>query len=93
MSLIFGYIIIVNMVSFVVLYFMSTKQVKDNNNNNNNNTYLLLLSFLGGSIGLNLGSEMFGIMVDNKIIKFWSKFIFFLELCAIFAVIYITKGI
>ena len=89
MNFIVGYLIVVNMVSFMVLYYMSRNEVKTNMRKVN--IYFIILSLLGGSIGLIIGRDMFSIMLDNKSLKNWPKIILFLEICIAIVAVYLVK--
>lgn len=86
-SFIVGYVIIINMIGFIILYLkVRTDCIKLSEKKLN--IILLVLSLIGGFIGVLTGAEMLQYERDNKLFKRWIPLIIFLEIVGIVLIIY-----
>ena len=76
-NIIIGYLIIINIVTMIRMYWDMKEFIKIKSNNMN--MIYLILSIIGGFVGVLVTSQMFGFKRDEKIIKKWIPIIVFLE--------------
>lgn len=90
-SFIIGYVICVNMISYLFIWInIRTKFIKLDKKWED--TIYLCFAILGGFVGIMIASEMFNYRRDEKIFKRYIPLVIFIEVCIILYFIYKLKS-